>query len=1006
MVNYRERYKKKSLFSIHLTRHMRLPNQTTIYWKWGGCFCFLVLFHLSLFAQQIVTGTVTDAETGDPLVGATIILKGSTSGTYSDERGNFTIEVPDLSSTLTINFAGYQPQDIVLDGKSEVKVSLSAGLALKEVLVIGYGTIEREDATGSLQSVTTKDFNKGAITGAQELLAGKVPGVTITTDGSPGAGSAIRIRGESSLSANNDPLIVIDGVPIDNGGVSGSRNVLNILNPNDIESFTVLKDASASAIYGNRAAGGVIIITTKKGKLGEGIRVGYNANTSFGEAFNQIDVLDADEYRTAINNVYEDGHPSRELLGYGQYQIGKSEIYRTAIGHDHNLFVSGGLFKIPYRVSLGYTHKEGILKTDEFQRITTGINLNPGFFDNTLQVNLNFKAMFTDNQFADRGAIGNALSFDPTQAPLDPNSPYGGYTTWTIPNGNPNAIAPTNPLALLAQRDDQSDVNRFLFNVAFDYRIPFIPDLRANLNIARDYSKGEGRVIVPTHAAFAFNAVNGGGVNNTYTQTKNNDLLEFYLNYKKLLGKHDLDLLAGYSWQHFEVDNTFRDSDAAGTPAETQEGSDPAEYFLLSLYGRINYNFNDRYFLTFSLRRDGTSRFAPENRWGLFPAAALAIKVINNETKVFNNLKLRAGWGITGQQEIGDFYAYLARYQVGFENARYQFGDEFITTLRPNGYDGNIRWEETETYNIGLDFSIIRDRLRGTLDIYQRNTKDLLNRIPVPAGTNLSNFVTTNVGNMENRGIEIALFATPIETDNARVEIGVNMAYNENEITKLTAIDDPSYEGVLTGGIAGGVGSNIQIHSVGFAPRSFYVFEQKYDANGNILENEFVDRNGDGAINGQDRYRFENPAADYAFGLTGRVELFNFDLTFAGRANVGNYVYNNVQTDMGYLNRMYNSSGSLWNINQSAVDLNVFEQSSLTFSDHFVTKADFIRFDHITLGYTFNELLGKFLRVYSTIQNPILITEYEGLDPEIFGGIDNNIYPRPRTYVFGLSVEF
>lgn len=968
-------------------------------------FVLTLNFSLTLHAQRTINGTISDADTGDPLIGATILVVDTTLGAASASDGSFTLNVPEGFDKILVRYAGYENMTLNLGTRNTLNISLTPGISLKEVVVIGYGTIDREDATGSLQSVSAEAFNKGAITGAQELLAGKVPGVTITTDGSPGAGSAIRIRGESSLSASNDPLIVIDGVPVDNGGVSGARNVLNVLNPNDIESFTVLKDASASAIYGNRAAGGVILITTKKGKLGQELRVGYNGNVSFGQASGKIDVLGGDEYRALILQQYEEGHPARDLVGTANTDW-QEEIYETAVGHDHNVYASGAFKKIPFRVSLGYTSKDGILMGDNFERITTGVNLNPGFLNNTLQVNFSFKGMFTNNTFADRGAIGNALSFDPTQAPMDPNSPYGGFTTWTIPNGNPNPIAPTNPLALLSQKDDQSDVNRIIINLSADYRIPFVPDLRANLNIATDRSNGSGSVFIPTNAAFTFDAINGGGVNNVYEQEKFNDLLEFYLNYKKQLGKHDIDALAGYSWQHFQVDNSFRNSDVAGTPSETIEGADPAEYFLLSTYGRINYAYDDRYLLTLTLRRDGTSRFAPENRWGLFPAAALGVKIFDNNNPYLDKLKFRAGWGITGQQDIGDFYAYLARYQISFDNARYQFGDDFITTLRPNGYDANIRWEETETINLGLDFSIIKDRLNGSIDLYQRNTTDLLNRIPVPAGTNLTNFVTTNVGNMENRGVEVALFATPLSNENAKIEIGVNMAYNVNEITKLTAIDDPTYEGILTGSIAGGVGSNIQIHSVGFAPRSFYVFEQLYDADGNILENQFADTNGDGEVNGADRYRFENPAADYSFGLTGRVEVYDFDLTFAGRANVGNYVYNNVQTDMGFLNRLYNSNNVLWNVNRSAVDLNVLEQSSLTFSDHFVRPADFFRMDHITLGYNNDELLGKFLRVYATVQNPFIFTQYDGLDPEIFGGIDNNIYPRPRTYVIGLNVEF
>jgi iron complex outermembrane receptor protein len=541
-----------------------------------------------------------------------------------------------------------------------------------------------------------------------------------------------------------------------------------------------------------------------------------------------VPVLHADEYRALIATRYDSTHPARALVGNAD-TYWQDEIYQTAIGHDHNLYASGGIAKtLPYRVSLGYTDKDGILKTDNFKRITAGINLNPGFFDNTLQVNVHFKSMFTKNHFADRGAIGNSLGFDPTHPVRDPESPYGGFYTWTIPaSGFPRLVgAPTNPVALLELREDESNVRRFLTNISADYRFSFLPELRANLNLAYDHAFGEGTVVVPNFASFSFNAINGGGVNNSYEQTKINSLLEFYLNYKKQLGKNSIDLLGGYSWQHFEVENASMNSDAAGTPSETTSGSAPAEYYLLSMYGRVNYSYSDRYLLTVTLRRDGTSRFSPDNRWGLFPAVAAAVKLVDNDNSSLNSLKIRAGWGVTGQQDIGDYYAYLARYQLGNQSARYQFGEEFITTLRPNGYDENIRWEETTTLNVGLDFSIVRDRLSGSLDVYQRKTKDLLNRIPVPAGTNLTNFITTNIGNMENQGVELALFTTPLRSQNVVLDFGINVAYNTSEITKLTATDDPEYQGVVTGGIAGGVGSNIQIHTVGYAPRSFYFYEQ------------------------------------------------------------------------------------------------------------------------------------------------------------------------------------
>ncbi|KAA3638056.1 MAG: SusC/RagA family TonB-linked outer membrane protein [Bacteroidetes bacterium] len=971
----------------------------------GMLILLLLGMPLFIYGQRTITGTVIEADTGEPLFGVNVLAKETLNGTVTDFDGKYEVTVSDEVTTLVFSYTGFESQEIAIGDSRVIDVTLSSGVALEEVIVIGYGTVKRKDATGSLQSVSSDDFNKGAIAGPQQLLAGKVAGVTITTDGSPGGGSTIRVRGESSLSASNDPLIVIDGVPLDNSGVSGSRNALNVINPNDIESMTVLKDASASAIYGNRAAGGVILITTKKGKIGEGIRLGYNGNVSIGNPSNYVDVLDADEYRKAITGYYEEGHPSLELLGDAD-TYWQDEIYQQAVSHDHNLNFSGGVGNIPYRVSLGYSDMNGILKTDNFNRLTGSINLTPGFFDNRLQVKLHAKVANTSNHFADRGAIGNSLSFDPTQPIYDSESPYEGFFTWTGVNGNPNTLAPTNPLALLELREDNSDVVRYITNATVDYRFHWLPELRANLNLAYDYSKGSGTVVVPNTASFSFNELTGGGVNNIYEQEKFNSLLEYYMNYKKDFGVHTLDVMAGYSWQHFEVGNTFTNSDAAGTPDNTVTGNDPAEFYLVSLFGRLNYSFTDKYLLTVTLRRDGTSRFAPENRWGLFPAVALGVKLLDNDNQYFNNVKLRAGWGVTGQQEIGDYYAYLARYQLSFFNARYQFGDEYIYTLRPNGYDGNIRWEETTTYNVGLDFSIVKNRVSGTLELYQRFTKDLLNYIPVPAGTNLTNFINTNVGNIENQGIELSLNLTPYLTDKNSWDFAVNVAYNQAEITKLTAIDDPDYDGVLTGGIAGGVGSNIQIHSVGFAPSSFFVYEQLYDDDGNILEGQYADRNDDGLVNDEDKYRFQKPAADYTFGFTSNLNLGNFDFSFAGRAAIGNYVYNNVQTDMGYFDRMYGTTGTLWNVHQSAVDLNVISQSNLTFSDHYVKKANFLRLDHITMGYNLTDLIGHGIRVYATVQNPIVITKYDGLDPEIGNGIDNNIYPRPRTFVFGVNADF
>lgn len=969
-----------------------------------------------LFGQRILSGKITDAETGEELIGATIQAVGTTVGAISDIEGNYKFRLPEGVTQIRVAYTGYNEQTVPLPpvGTDVLDFKLTTGNVLNETLVIGYGTVKRQDATGLVQSVSTATFNRGAITGPQELLAGKVAGVVISTSGDPGGGAQIRVRGESSLSSNKDPLIVIDGVPLDNGGVAGNRNPLNIINPNDIETFTVLKDASSAAIYGNRASAGVILITTKKGKLGKKIGVGYSGNVSVGQTYNRLEVLNADEFR----NVVKERYPNltsrvdpQELLGTANTDW-QDQIYQNAFAQDHSLNFSGGIGVVPYRVSLGYTNKDGLLKTDNFQRYSTGININPGFLGNRLQFNFHIKGMLSDNHFADRGAIGSALSFDPTKPVRNTSGLYGGYTTWLVSdnggtNNNPNNLAPANPVALLELRDDNSTVRQLITNASVNYRFKRVPELLWNLSVGRDYSHGEGTIIVPNYAAFAFDALNGGGVNNRYEETKINSVLETYGNYKKTFGRHDIDLMAGYSWQKFYLSNNSRNSDAAGTPVETNEEQYADDLYLLSLYTRLNYGFFERYLLTFSLRRDATSRFAPEYRVGYFPAAAFAVKLIDNDRTYFNNVKLRTSWGLTGQQDIGDRYAYLARYELSQPNAQYPFGNTYYNTYRANGYVRNIKWEETHSFNGGLDFSIVNNRLSGTFDIYKRFTSDLLSSIPLPAGTNLTNIITTNVGKMESQGVELSLTTTPVKTKTITWDLSANIAYNKSKITKLNDVEDPSSEGLQTGGIAGGVGSTIQRHTVGFFPSSFFVFEQKYDENGKILEGQFVDRNGDGVITDLDKYRYKNPAPLYSLGITSNFNYGKFDFSFGVRSFIGNYVYNNVQTDMGYLNRLYNSSGYLANVNRPAVDLNVVDQAKLTFSDHFVKNASFLRFDHITAGYYFDRVFTKVpFRIYATIQNPLVITKYDGLDPEIGNGIDNNTYPRPRTYLFGISANF
>ncbi len=972
--------------------------------KGFGWVIILTLFAVPSWAQIMISGKVTDASTGEELIGANVYERANPSaGTITDFEGNFILEMPS-SSTLIISFIGYNEVEIALDERTYYEVQMTSGEVLDELVVVGYGEVKREDLTGAVETVSTESFNRGAITSPAELLAGKVAGVNISTDGDPGGGSTITVRGLSTLSGGNSPLIVIDGVPLESKGdnpgrdkfYAGSRNPLNLLNPNDIETFTVLKDASAAAIYGNRASGGVILITTKKGKSGQKLSVGYQGNVSFGHRTRSVDVLGAETYRGIIYERYDSNHIARTLLGTSNTDW-QDEIYQTGVGTDQNLNFGGAIGFLPYRLSLGYTNKDGILKTDNFKKYSVNLNLNPKFFDNHLQVNFGFKSGWMRNKFADRGAIGNAISMDPTQEVHTDSDDYFGYYTWLDPSGNglPNALAPTNPLALLELTDDRSRVNNYILNGSIDYRLHFAPDFRINLALGRDHAKTDGEKIIPNGASFTKQQ---SGFMSEYGAERTNSLLETYLNYKHQFGLHGVDLMFGYSWQHFDESSNSTDIDIS----ETKYNVSAQEYYLISLYSRLNYSFNDKFLLTATIRQDNTSKYAKKYRKGYFPSFSGAYKFIENETSTFNDLKLRIGWGLTGNQNGADFYGYLPRYQYGTPNASYPFGDEYIITLRPNGYVANIKWEETSTLNFGLDVSVIKDRLFASLDVYQRKTKDMLNYVPLPALSNLTNFATTNIGDMKGNGVELALNTTPVVNENVRWDFSFNMAYNRSEITKLTQSNDPNYIGVEVGDIAGGVGSKIQIHSVGHQPFEFFVYEQMYDEEGNILPGEFVDQNEDGVINTDDKIRDHSSLPKVTLGLSSALNWKNLDFSFAGRANFGQYTYNNVQTNIGYLNRLYGSTQYLANITKEAINNNVDDQGDLTFSSHFVEKSNFFRMDHITLGYSFPNV-AKGMRLYGTVQNAFVITNYSGIDPEV--AIDNNVYPRPRTFVLGASIN-
>jgi TonB-linked SusC/RagA family outer membrane protein len=977
---------------------------------------------LSAFAQSgQVTGTVTDAGDGTTLPGASVVVKGTVTGTVTDINGKFSITVSP-NATLVFSFVGYESQEVLVQPSTVVNIALvMQSTALSEFVVIGYGVQKKGDATGSVSVIGTKDFNQGAITTPQQLLAGKSAGVVITSSsGAPGSGSTIRIRGGSSMSASNDPLIVVDGVPLDNVAISGMANPLSVVNPNDIETFTVLKDASATAIYGSRASNGVIMITTKKGKAGSKLKISYNGYLSAGIAPKFVDVYSGDQFRKLAHDKYGTNNiDSAGLARLGTENTDwQKEIYRTAISQDHNLSATGSYKTMPYRFSYGYTNEQGILTNTDMKRNSLTLNLNPTFFRDDLKVNINAKGSFSKNNFGNDGAVGSAVRFDPSQPVMNGNTRYAGYYTWTMdgtPNGEYNQMATSNPVAQIDLTDNQSKVNRYIANGQFDYRLPFLPDLHANLNLAIDQYSSTGHNNADTTAMWTRRA--GFGQLIDYNQDGYTKTLDFTLNYKKDLEsiKSKIEVMGGYSWQHFyrKGDNYQRSIVDENHPLIVADSSSYAtENFLVSFFGRINYSLMDRYLVTFTLRDDGSSRFSEDNRWGLFPSVALAWKIKNEsflkDVDVLSDLKLRLGWGQTGQQNInnGD-YPYMGTYRISQPSAYYQFGGTWYPTLRPNAYDPNIKWETTTTKNIGLDFSFLEDRVSGSFDLYNRVTDDLINFIPIPNGSNFSNYLTTNVGSLENKGYEIALNFKPISNKELVWDIGFNLSYNQNEITKLTRTDDPNYMGVATGGIGGGTGNNIQIQSVGYPTNSFFVLQQVYGSNGMPLEGLYVDLSGQGgnvAGNLANFYHYKKPAADYLMGINTRLNYRKWDFALSGRISIGNYVYNNVASQTFYGN-LYNNS--FWQNLTSQISNTEFNNAQY-FSDLYIENASFFKMDYMSAGYSFDKLITEKLsgRVSFTVQNAFTITKYEGLDPEVDGGIDNNFYPRARIFLLGLNVDF
>lgn len=987
----------------------------------------LLVVSITASAQnKVVTGKVTDSKDGSPLTGVTVAAKGAATATRTGTDGSFSITVAQDITTLVFTSIGYGTQEVSINGQSVLNVSMAiTNATLGEVVVVAYGTRRKGDLTGSVTAVTAKDFQKGNINSAEQLLQGKVAGLQVTTGGgSAGGGSRIRIRGGASLNSSNDPLVVIDGVPVEGNGIPGSANLLNTINPNDIESMTVLKDASATALYGSRASNGVLIITTKKGARGK-MKFSYNTMFSTGVAGKTVDVLSGDEVRKIINDdaAATGNNTYKNLLGTANTDWQK-EIYRPAFGFDNTISASGSIGKIPFRGSLGYLNQDGILKTNNFQRFSSSLNLSPKLFKDHLSVNLSVKASQTKNNFADEGAIGNAITFDPTQPVLSGNKNWGGYYEWLQNNGNPIDLSNRNPVGLLNLRDNTSQVGRVIGNIQLDYKLHFFPDLHVLFNFGTDYISGKGNDNIDSVSATNYKT---GGRKTYYEQQKINTLADVSLFYQKeiksIRGK--IDVLLGHSYQDFltKVSNfpsfSYR---AIADPSRPEKkdtilNSEPTfltdrpRYRLESYIGRVNFSLMDKYLLTASIRSDASSKLNPDDRVGYFPALALAWRMKEEFLKgvsAVTDLKLRLGWGITGQQDGIGYYSYLPRYSVGAASAQQLFGNTYVSYLRPEGYDPNLKWETTTTSNIGLDYAFLNNRISGSVDYYYRKTKDLLANVVVAPGANFVNEIVTNVGNIESRGVEITLNTTPVKTKDLTWDFGVNYTYNKAEITNLLKNPDPNFKGQEVNGISGGTGNRIGLNAVGYTPNTFYVFKQIYDKSGRPIEGLYEDFNRDGIINDDDRYLYKKPAADVLLGVNTQVQYKAFSFGLAGHAAMGNYLYNNYFSNAGVMRSIKNPINFIGNASANYLDTRFDNNRYL--SDYYIENASFFRLDNINLGYNVGKIFRDkaSLRIAGSIQNVFVVSKYKGLDPENAGdgGVDNNIYPRPRIYSLGFNLDF
>ena len=959
---------------------------------------------------RTIKGEVTDAQNGEALIGATVMVEGEKGGTVTDFDGNFSLQVSSSAKKIKVSYIGYIDKILSISDNMKVKLE-SDSKALADVVVIGYGTARKSDLTGSVATVKSKDFNKGLVSSPEQLINGKVSGVQIMSNsGSASAGSTIRVRGGASLNASNDPLIVLDGVPLEQGGISGnSSNFLSMINPSDIESMTVLKDASSTAIYGSRASNGVIIITTKKGQQGA-VKVNFNTTNSLQTRAQMVDMLSRDEFVNVINQFGTDNQKS--LLGTANTDW-NDEVYRTAFGTDNNLSVSGSIDKwLPFRVSVGYYNQSGLVRKDNVERWTGNVVLTPSFFQDHLKLTINAKGTLNNNSFNNGGAVWAAATFNPTIPVYSGNDKYGGYNEALDADGVPVNAGVRNPRGLVDLYDSKSKVSRFIGSMDVDYKVHFLPDLKLHATVGADYAKGDGTVYVPAYAAQSYNKDESlGGSDYKYGPQKNeNRLLTLYANYAKYFEdiKSNVDLTAGYDYQYWKSTTPlYYTKSAAGTNLSTVKASD-YRHVMLSYYGRINYSFDGKYLLTATVRRDASSRFSKDTRWGTFPSVALGWTLTEEpwlkNQKVLSNLKLRASYGVTGQQEGIGNYNYLPVYTYSVTGAEAFINGQYINTYRPEAYVSDLKWETTTSWNFGLDFGFLNGRIGGAIDFYTRKTKDLLASVPTAAGTNFSKTILTNVGNVDSKGIEISLNATPIQTKDWEWNLSYNFTWQNMKVKNLSLTKGGSQTNVKVGPSIDAY--QFQVLSEGYEPYMFYVYHQLYDSEtGKPIEGAYADLNGDGEINDADLYRYHSPAPKYIMGLSTSLRYKQLTLGMSFRANIDNYVYNGMGMSTGAFETVSYNNSQLNNLNTSFLKTGFKTRQYL--SDYYVENASFLKLDNLSLSYNVGKI-NKWasLTVSAMVQNVFTITGYSGTDPEVPNGMDNSFYPRPRTYSVSLGLQF